>query len=691
MEVMSVRFLRIHILLVLLLFLPCAVSAQDFMDQSLGMEYLKEGLHRYNRQEYEAGIDFFRKSLGKMPDSLEARYLLGMAYYRAGFEESAIFEFNTLLDNVLEDDTQGVLRGMLSQFVGYLSMKRFVVRDIRKSSDYSLSLRISGNPIGKYRLSKVTGVDTDESGNIYVAGFGSKLALKLSPTGEPLHDFSNPRIVPGRFYDIVHDSRDRVYISDFSNDRIHRFTEEGKYLGSIGESGFDDGQFYGPTALAVDDDDNLYVIDSGNMRVVKFSPDGDFLLSFGREGDDDGEFDHPSGIAVDSAGNIYVSDHGRREIGLYDRSGNFITYLKGYDLHDPYGISLSEQNRLIISDSRSILSYDIMHSTWTEIDTGDQLTRVLDAKVDRLGQLVAGDFEQDVILQFVPREDKYRNLNVILNRVDTGSYTPSNPAIGYYVSVFDADGLPIFGLDEDNFSLRAGGAAVPKIDLHHNRERASRLNILFLVDKSSSMETYADDVRSYLDGFMNSVTAMDKMAVVGFNRRTWIASSFTNSKLRTMDAIMENRYGEGKSFDLAFRRSIDELNAHFYKKALVIITDGRMLADSFNTYSYQSCIDYAANNNIPVYVLNFGQGEGRWDLGSLESLARNTGGAYYDVYRSNAFPYLYQTIQSYRSPEYLIYFEDVYAPELKNKFLEADVEVDYNGRVGRGMLGFVYP
>ena len=53
------------------------------------------------------------------------------------------------------------------------------------------------------------------------------------------------------------------------------------------------------------------------------------------------------------------------------------------------------------------------------------------------------------------------------------------------------------------------------------------------------------------------------MAVVGFNRRTWIASSFTNSKLRTMDAIMENRYGEGKNFDLAFRRSIDELNAHY--------------------------------------------------------------------------------------------------------------------------------
>jgi hypothetical protein len=33
----------------------------------------------------------------------------------------------------------------------------------------------------------------------------------------------------------------------------------------------------------------------------------------------------------------------------------------------------------------------------------------------------------------------------------------------------------------------------------------------------------------------------------------------------------------------------------------------------------------------------------------------------------------------------------VYDPELSNKFLEVDVEVDYNGRVGKHSLGLVYP
>jgi DNA-binding beta-propeller fold protein YncE/Mg-chelatase subunit ChlD len=694
-------------LIILLSTLPPVAFSDDFTEHALGVEFLKEGLHHYNRQEYEASIDFFRKSLGKLSADDEellglsyeqqVRYLLGMAYYRAGFEESAIFEFDTLIDNTNDE----IFRGIFSQFVAYLNMKRFVAREVRKSNNYSLSLEIEGNPIGKYKLSRVTGMETDDLGNIYAAGFGSKLTLKISPDGSPLFDFSHPRITPGRFYDVKRDSQGNIYISDFSSDTIYRFREDGRvpevmkirYIGRIGESGFGDGQFYGPTALEVDRDDNLYVIDSGNMRVVKFSPSGNFLLSFGREGDDDGEFDHPSGIAVDHAGNIYISDHGKKKIGMYDKSGNFITYLKGIELIDPFGISFAENNRLIVSDGPTIKSYDTLHSTWTDIDTGGVIQRALDAHIDHLGQLVVSDYKNDRILQFVPREDKYRNLNVILNRIDTGSFTKSKPVIAYYVSVFDADGLPIYGLSEKNFLLRLGGVVVPKTDLRHMEERDSRLNVVFLVDKSLAMGTYAEDIRDYMESFLNNMGQEDEMMVIGFNDMSWIASSFTNSRLRTMDAILEDRYEQvdARVFDKAFRRSIDELNRKFHKKVLVIVTDGRLDAGSFNTYSYQSCIDYAANNHIPVYVLNFGQGEGQYDLSNLEFLARSSGGAYYNVYQSNAFPYLYQTMQAHRSPEYFILFEDNYDPALRNKYMEAEVEVDYNGRVGRSILGFVYP
>lgn len=662
------------------LFLFVALSASqafsdEFLDKRLGLELFKEGVSHFNRKEYEAAIDFFRKSLRKIPQDTRVRYFLGMAYYKAGFEENAIFEFNTIIES-----HQGDL--LLENLVEYINLKQFLLRRVKKSDDYSVGLTINGISLGKYILSRITGIDVDGLGNIYVCGFGSKIALKLSPTGEPLLAFTSPKISSGRLYDIAVDNDGNVYVSDFSNDTVYKFTEGGKYLGSIGTSGFGDGQLIGPTSLTLDRQNDLYVLDSGNMRVVKFSAEGDYLLSFGREGEAPWEFRHPSGLAVDRTGKIYVADHGKKIIHIYDSSGNFITSLNGIQLTDPFGISFVEDNRLIISDQNRIYSYDLLHSTWTEIDTGETLKRVLDVKMDRLGQLYACDFEQDIIVQFMPEADKYRNLHVFLNRVDTESF----PTIVYYVSVLDADGLPLYGLEPSNFSLKLGEADVSKVDLH-NEVKDSRLNLLFMVDKSLSMAEHAEDVKKYLKQFVATLSDQDEMAVIGFNNSSWIASSFTRSSLRTMDSITEDRYAEGKAFDKAFRRSIDFLNKRFYKKALIVITDGILNSESFSTYSFESTVRYAQNNHIPVYILNFGGKENE----SLDYLARASGGKFYNVLLSNDFSYLKDTIWSYRSAEYIVYFGDTYDPALKGLYMDAKVEVDFNGRIGQSWLGLVYP
>jgi DNA-binding beta-propeller fold protein YncE len=419
------------------------------------------------------------------------------------------------------------------------------------------------------------------------------------------------------------------------------------------------------------------------MRIVKFSPNGEFLLSFGKEGNDEGSFSHPSGIAVDPYGNIYIADHGKKLIGVYDRSGNFIYYLKGVKLIDPYGISFADNNKLVVSDGPTIKFYDILHSTWTEIQTPNRLKRVLDTRIDALGQLFVCDFEQDSIIQYIPKEDKYRNLIVILDRVDASSY----PAIVYYTAVFDADGLPIYGLDQNNFILRMGRGRIGKIDLSYNEVRDSRLNILFLVEKSPVMQSYSSDIEKFIRAFLERVSPRDDMAVIGYNAESWIASSFTNSKLRTIDAVLEEKYIEGNTFDSAFRRAIDYLNKRFYKKAMVVITSGNLKETAFKTYSLQSCLSYAANNYIPVYIVSFDDGKNS----TLDYIARGTGGRYYSMFHSPDLPYLYDAIKSYRSPEYVIFFNDVYDPELKNMFLESEIEVDFNGRVGKSRLGFVYP
>ena len=45
---------------------------------------------------------------------------------------------------------------------------------------------------------------------------------------------------------------------------------------------------------------------------------------WGKDGSENGEFRGPSGIAVDTAGNIYVADTGNDRIQKFNRNGKFI-------------------------------------------------------------------------------------------------------------------------------------------------------------------------------------------------------------------------------------------------------------------------------------------------------------------------------------------------------------------------------
>jgi len=79
--------------------------------------------------------------------------------------------------------------------------------------------------------------------------------------------------------------------------------------------------FNSPSDIAMDSSGNIYILDSGNQRIQKFTPEGKYLATIGRKGQGPGEFNYPSSIDIDGQGNLYVLDPFVKKIQVISPQG----------------------------------------------------------------------------------------------------------------------------------------------------------------------------------------------------------------------------------------------------------------------------------------------------------------------------------------------------------------------------------
>ncbi|MEQ8173097.1 MAG: hypothetical protein ABRQ38_29705, partial [Candidatus Eremiobacterota bacterium] len=56
------------------------------------------------------------------------------------------------------------------------------------------------------------------------------------------------------------------------NNRVQKFTPQGKFVTQFGTKGSEEGELECPEGIALDKDGNVYVVDKTNNRVQKFKP-----------------------------------------------------------------------------------------------------------------------------------------------------------------------------------------------------------------------------------------------------------------------------------------------------------------------------------------------------------------------------------------------------------------------------------
>jgi sugar lactone lactonase YvrE len=113
------------------------------------------------------------------------------------------------------------------------------------------------------------------------------------------------------------DGKDEVLVTEFRNNRVQRFSAEGRSLGSFDVEPM-------PGWTAVDRQGRIYVAPMMRHKVCVYSPDGRLIREWGSHGKGDGQFDQPGGIAVAPDGTIYVADQVNRRVQRFSPEGRFL-------------------------------------------------------------------------------------------------------------------------------------------------------------------------------------------------------------------------------------------------------------------------------------------------------------------------------------------------------------------------------
>jgi DNA-binding beta-propeller fold protein YncE len=208
-------------------------------------------------------------------------------------------------------------------------------------------------------------------GSIYVADAGNNRIQHFSAEGTFITAWGSfgaangaTEAPPGTFNDpwgIAIGPDGSIYVTDTWNNRVQKFTADGKFLKQWGVSGQAETPFalWGPRGIVVDSQGHVYISDTGNKRIIIYDAEGNFISQFGEVGSDPGQFNEPVGLAVDSSGKVYIADTWNQRIQVMqpDGTGGYNPE-KSWDIVGWFGESLQNKPYIAVDDQGHVFTTD---------------------------------------------------------------------------------------------------------------------------------------------------------------------------------------------------------------------------------------------------------------------------------------------------------------------------------------------
>ena len=298
---------------------------------------------------------------------------------------------------------------LLIIFLLFCPFTQFVLAD---NTDYVIEATFGEYGIRAGEFNYPVDITLDQDDNLYISDWENDRIQVFDNNGTFL------RMIPDETgkvqldgpVGIALDGENNIYIVEQHNHRIQKISSDGQSTVVFGQIGNKPGEFDNPRGIALDHDGNIYVVDTGNNRVQIFSKDFDLLYIFGREGMGDGEFYYPRGIALDHDGNIYVADTFHHQVQIFNEKGQFIRRLGSSgsgpgEFNGTRYIAIDKHNNTYITDYRNgkVVQYDNNYNFVTEFgadEHGISLMYPEGIVIDQRGYIFVADAGNNRIVKY---------------------------------------------------------------------------------------------------------------------------------------------------------------------------------------------------------------------------------------------------------------------------------------------------
>ncbi|MEM7353620.1 MAG: VWA domain-containing protein [Acidobacteriota bacterium] len=192
------------------------------------------------------------------------------------------------------------------------------------------------------------------------------------------------------------------------------------------------------------------------------------------------------------------------------------------------------------------------------------------------------------------------------------------------VLVTDAQGVPIGGLTEEQFSLFEDGA-LKRID-RFQPMRDGPLAAALLVDRSISMDPHLDQVGAAAQAFAAAAlrSPEDRVAVLSFADQLVVDMGFTARSAEVERALAGLDAGGGTAFHDSLVQAFNTTDGIAGPLAMVLFTDGQ---DESSQLTFEQAVEASRRSSAVLYAIGLGEAfASKQDRKSLEQLAGETGG-----------------------------------------------------------------